>query len=114
VTRALLYELSDALSGATIGRRYFGRASFTRGGRSPGAVALLFTLFYGFCTGTRNIISSYLITFLAAYISSNASRKQMIVITTVVFGILCLATYYEIRFRQLTERLSARRKWSGG
>jgi oligosaccharide repeat unit polymerase len=100
--RALFYELGailylvPPLAGVILGRRKH---------YTPLAVLLvllgfLFTLFYGFCTGTRNIIASYLITFLAAYIySSSASRRQMIAITAVVFGILFLATYYEIRFR---------------
>jgi oligosaccharide repeat unit polymerase len=102
--QALLYEvgamlyLVPPLAGVILGRRKLYSA--------PAVLlvllALLFTFFYGFCTGTRNIISSYLITFLAAYIySSNASRRQLIVLTTAVFGILCLATYYEIRFRSV-------------
>jgi oligosaccharide repeat unit polymerase len=102
--RALLYELGamlylvPPLAGVILGRRrlYSGPALLLV------LLALLFTLFYGFCTGTRNIISSYLITFLAAYIySAKASRRQLIVMTTVVFGILVLATYYEIRFRDV-------------
>jgi oligosaccharide repeat unit polymerase len=100
--RALLYETGamlyvvPPLAGVILGRRksYSAIALFLV------LLALLFTLFYGFCTGTRNIIGSYLITFLAAYIyASSASRRQIIFLTAVVFGILFLATYYGIRFR---------------
>ncbi len=102
--QALFYELGamlylvPPLAGVILGRRKL---------YSPVALllvfaALLFTLFYGFCTGTRNIIASYLITFLAAYIySSSASRRHMIALTVVVFGILFSATYYEIKFREV-------------
>ncbi len=100
--QALLYELGamlylvPPLAGVILGRRnlYKPLAVLTV------FLALVFTLFYGFCTGTRNIIGSYLITFLAAYIySSSASRRQLVTVTAVVFSVLCLATYYEIRFR---------------
>jgi hypothetical protein len=100
--RALFYELGamlylvPPLAGVILGRR----KRYTPLAILLVLLALLFTLFYGFCTGTRNIIGSYLITFLAAYIyASSASRRQIIAITAVVFGILFLATYYEIRFR---------------
>src|SRR5207237_8087208 len=100
--RALFYEMGamlylvPPLAGVILGRR----KRYTPLAILLVLLALLFTLFYGFCTGTRNIIASYLITFLAAYIyASSASRRQIIAITAVVFGILFVSTYYEIRFR---------------
>ena len=100
--QALLYELGamlylvPPLAGVILGRRKL----YSALSLLLVLLALIFTLFYGFCTGTRNIIASYLVTFLAAYIyASSASRRQMIAMTAVVFGILFLATYYEIRFR---------------
>jgi len=100
--RALFYEMGamlylvPPLAGVILGRR----KRYTPLAILLVLLALLFTLFYGFCTGTRNIIASYLITFGAAYIyASSASRRQMITMGAVVFGILFLATYYEIRFR---------------
>ena len=102
--RALLYEvgamlyLVPPLAGIILGRRKF----YSAPALLLVLLALLFTLFYGFCTGTRNIIGSYLITFLAAYIyASKASRRQLLVVATIVFAILFLATYYEIRFRDV-------------
>ena len=102
--QALLYELGamlylvPPLAGVILGRR----KSYSTVSLLLVFVALLFTLFYGFSTGTRNIISSYLITFLAAYIySSNASRRQIIAVAALVFAILVLATYYELRFRDV-------------
>jgi oligosaccharide repeat unit polymerase len=102
--RALLYELSamlylvPPLAGVILGRRkgYSSLALFTV------FLGLLFTLFYGFCTGTRNIIASYLITFMAAYFySSSASRRHLLLVAILVFGLLVSATYYEIRFRNV-------------
>ncbi len=104
IARALLYEvgamlyLVPPLAGIILGRRKF----YSAPALLLVLLALLFTLFYGFCTGTRNIIGSYLITFLAAYIyASKASRRQLLVVATIVFAILFLATYYEIRFRDV-------------
>ena len=66
---ALLYELGATLylvppvAGIILGRRScFGVASVIFV-----SLALLFTLFYGFTTGTRNVIAAYVITFLVAY-----------------------------------------------
>jgi len=102
--QALLYELGamlylvPPLAGVILGRR----KSYSAIALLLVLFALLFTLFYGFCTGTRNIIGSYLITFLAAYIyAASASRRQIILLTVLVFGILFLATYYGIRFRNV-------------
>jgi len=102
--RALLFELGamlylvPPLAGIILGRRKL----YSRAMLLLVLLALLFTLFYGFCTGTRNIIGSYLVTFLAAYIyASKPSRRQLLVMTTIVSAILFLATYYEIRFRDV-------------
>src|ERR1700736_3611026 len=102
--QALIYELGamlclvPPLAGVILGRR----KSYSAIALLLVLFALLFTLFYGFCTGTRNIIGSYLITFLAAYIyAASASRRQIIMLTALVFGILFLATYYGIRFRNV-------------
>ena len=102
--KALLTELGamiylvPPLAGVILSRR-----------KSYSAISLLFvlavfllTLFYGFTTGTRNIIASYLITFLAAYFySSEASRRQMIVLCTLGCAVLLFATYYELKFREV-------------
>src|SRR6266487_3433052 len=100
--RALFYELGamlylvPPLAGVILGRRKL----YSALSLLLVLLALIFTLLYGFSPGTRNIIASYLITFLAAYIyASSASRRQIIAITAVVFGILFVSTYYEIRFR---------------
>jgi oligosaccharide repeat unit polymerase len=100
--QALLYELSamlylvPPLAGVILGRH----KSYSAGALLLVLCALLFTLFYGFSTGTRNIIGSYLITFLAAYIyASSASRRKIMLLSALIFGVLILATYYEIRFR---------------
>jgi oligosaccharide repeat unit polymerase len=52
-------------------------------------LGVLFTLFYGFSSGTRNVFASYLVTFLIGYIFA-ASRRQ----TTemIVVGVICVAT----------------------
>jgi hypothetical protein len=64
------------------------------------AIGLFFTLFYGFTTGTRNLICSYIITFLVCYFyASSASRLKIAVLGAIGVGILVLSTFYGIRFR---------------
>jgi len=63
-------------------------------------LALLLTLFYGFTTGTRNIICAYAITFLVCYFyASSASKWKIAIMGAMAAGILVLSTFYGIRFR---------------
>jgi hypothetical protein len=64
--------------------------------------ALLFTLFYGFSTGTRNIIGSYLVTFVASFTfaSPKGARRRSFLVGGLALGILLVATYYGVRFRE--------------
>ena len=83
---ALLYELGATLylvppiAGVILGRRSgYGVASLVFV-----SLALLFTLFYGFTTGTRNVIAAYVITFLSRnFYASSGSRRE----TLVLFGV---------------------------
>ena len=101
---ALLYELGATLylvppiAGVILGRRScYGVASLIFV-----SLALLFTLFYGFTTGTRNVIAAYVITFLVAYFyASSRSRRETLVMFGLAVAILALSTVYGIRFRDV-------------
>jgi hypothetical protein len=63
-------------------------------------LALLFTLFYGFTTGTRNLICAYTVTFLVSYFyASSASKWRIAVLGAMAAGIVALSTFYGVRFR---------------
>ena len=64
-------------------------------------LGLLFTLFYGFSCGTRNVFCVYLIIFITSYIllSRNITWKRIAVLSSVSALILLLAAYYMLQFR---------------
>lgn len=101
---ALLYELGATLylvppiAGVILGRR----SSYSLASLILVSLALIFTLFYGFTTGTRNVIAAYLITFLVAYFyASSGSRRETLVLFGLAVAILALSTIYGIRFRDV-------------
>src|SRR5262249_44353357 len=63
---------------------------------------LLFTLFAGFSSGTRNVFCIYLLIFLASYIISkrNINWKQLVAMSSIVVILLYIGAYYMLQFRQ--------------
>ena len=61
----------------------------------------LFTLFYGFSTGTRNVFISYLVTFFIGYSFSLAQNRQreLAVISAVCVFLTLFATTFMLQFR---------------
>ena len=57
-------------------------------------LGVLFTLFYGFSSGTRNIFASYLVTFLIGYIFASNRRQTTEMIAV---GVICVATMAFLR-----------------
>jgi hypothetical protein len=94
--KALLYETSmliylvPPLCGIILARRY----KFSMWQLAFASVALLFTLFYGFATGTRNVLGTYVATALAGYIFAlRSKRKWEPFIVTIGAGILLLGAF---------------------
>jgi oligosaccharide repeat unit polymerase len=101
---ALLYELGATiylvppLAGIILGRR----RSHPRIRLAVVFLALLFTLFYGFTTGTRSIMGAYLITFMVAYYyASDRSPRQIIALAILSAAIMVASTVYSLEFRQI-------------
>lgn len=103
--KALLVELGlfiyliPPLAGIMIARRHrYGRLSLVLA-----ICALLFTFFYGFTSGTRNIFASYLVTFLIAYsFALPFARQKELVILCVGSGfVMIFATYFMLQFRNV-------------
>ncbi|EDY18356.1 hypothetical protein CfE428DRAFT_4140 [Chthoniobacter flavus Ellin428] len=103
--KALLVELGlfiyliPPLAGIMIARRHrYGTFSL-----ALACGALLFTFFYGFTSGTRNIFASYLVTFLIAYsFALPFARKKELLILCIGSGLFMIfATYYMLQFRNV-------------
>ncbi len=102
---AMLYEtgcvlfLVPPLAGVMLGRR----KHYTRTQLVWVFLGLLFTLIYGFSSGTRNLISSYLITFVASffYASGAALTREVIVSCALAFAVFLASAFYGIDFRNV-------------
>jgi oligosaccharide repeat unit polymerase len=66
-------------------------------------LGVLFTLFYGFSSGTRNIFASYLVTFLIGYCfaANRRQTKEMIVIAAFSVVALLVSTKVMLDFRDV-------------
>jgi oligosaccharide repeat unit polymerase len=103
--KAMLYELSmllylvPPLGGVLLARRR----------KHPGfqvalvMLGVLFTLFYGFSSGTRNIFASYLVMFLIGYVfaADRTQTKEIIVLATVCVVALVFSTKVMLDFRDV-------------
>lgn len=67
------------------------------------SLALLFTLFYGFSSGTRNLIGSYLATFMVSYAFSagNQRKKEIITVVTACGIAMVFCTIVMLNFRNI-------------
>ncbi|MGA3172461.1 MAG: oligosaccharide repeat unit polymerase [Chthoniobacteraceae bacterium] len=93
--KAMLYELSmllylvPPLGGILVARR----ARFSKFQVSLVLFAVLFTLFYGFSSGTRNIFASYLVTFLIGYcFAANRQQSKEIAAITIICAVAMVAS----------------------
>jgi oligosaccharide repeat unit polymerase len=79
------------------------RAKYTPQQRAFVAIGYLFTLFYGFASGTRNIFATYLATFLVAYaFTVEAKRKkELIMVSAATAGLMLFATVMMLQFRNI-------------
>lgn len=99
VELGMLLYLLPPLAGIVFARRHrFGKFALT--GIAAGT---LFTFFYGFTTGTRNIFAAYLVTFLIgfAFASPPERKKQVVTLTIVISLTLLTATSVMLQFRQI-------------
>jgi MFS family permease len=67
------------------------------------SLGVLFTFFYGFSTGTRNIIGSYLITFLVSFFYASGAKltRSVVVSCALAAGLFLAAAFYGIEFRNV-------------
>jgi len=66
-------------------------------------LGVVFTLFYGFSSGTRNLFASYLVTFLIGYVfaSNRRQTKEIVIITSFVVVALVVSTKVMLDFRDV-------------
>ncbi len=67
------------------------------------ALGVLFTLFYGFSSGTRNIFASYLVTFLIGYsfAANRRQTKEIVVLAALCMVAMVAATKLMLDFRDV-------------
>lgn len=101
--KALLYELGMVIylvppvAGIIMARR----RSYSALALIMVGAGLLFTLFYGFAGGTRNLFASFLLTFLIGYAFAAGleKKRELLSITTAAAVLLLGSTYLMLQFR---------------
>jgi hypothetical protein len=101
--KALLFELGmliqllPPLAGIMIARR----KRFPIWHLLPMLAVLAVTLYSAFASGTRNVLASYLVTFLIGYAFAlpKERRKELIVLATVCGIVMTFATFFMLQFR---------------
>jgi hypothetical protein len=95
----LLLYLVPAVAGSALAKP----SRFTHLQKAVIVLGLLFTLFYAFASGTRNVFCIHLGIFSATYVllTPNISWKRVIVLACVAAGLLYFATYHMLQFRKV-------------
>jgi len=101
--KAMIYELGmlinliPPIAGIVIARRH----RYSRLQLTLVCLGFALTVFYGFTTGTRNIIATYLVTFLIAYTYTlPAARQKELTILFAASGVfMVFATHFMLEFR---------------
>ncbi len=94
---ALLIQLIPPIAGIVLARRHrYGPAMFW-----PMMAMFAFTLFYGFTSGTRNVIGSYLVTFLIGYALAvpEWQKVRVIVVGACCGAAMLISTHLMLEFR---------------
>lgn len=103
--KALLYELNmllflvPPLGGVLLARR----SHYSKAQVFFGLAGVLIVLFYGFCSGTRNLFAGYLLTFLVghAFASPLLKWRELLVIAGCCAVAMLVATKMMLDFRQI-------------
>jgi hypothetical protein len=93
----LFINLIPPLAGIMIARRHrYGTISLILV-----FAGMLFTFWYGFTGGTRNVFASYLVTFLIAYCFALpfAKQKELVILCATCAVVMVVATYAMLQFR---------------
>ena len=102
---SLLYELGMLISliPPVCGLIYARAREFNFVQKLVVTAVLALTLWYGFATGTRNVLATYLITFIGAYllVKPRIRTLQAILVGVLSFIVLFVATTYMLEFRKI-------------
>jgi oligosaccharide repeat unit polymerase len=102
---ALLHELGMLiyLIPPIAGLIYARSREFSFAQKAIVSIILLVTMYYGFSTGTRNVLATYVITFMGAYFLAKPRLKlsKVLLIGVPVAAVLLLLTTYMLAFRSV-------------
>jgi hypothetical protein len=95
----MILNLAPPIGGIILARRH----SYTRNVVLLVSAALLFTFFYGFASGTRNVLITFVTTFSVAYAFSleRPSKRQLVAVTIVSTAVMLAATVFMLEFRNI-------------
>ena len=102
---AMLYELGALiyLIPPISGVIYARSKEYELGQKAIVTIVLLFTLYYGFASGTRSVLAIYVITFAGAYFLAKPqiNWRQVITLGVPMLVLLVLGTTYMLEFRTI-------------
>ena len=95
----LILELVPPIAGVIFGRR----KKFTGLQLFITACGFLYVLFYGFSGGTRNVMATYLVTFLIGYAFAmpRERRKELVFVSGACAVLLVVSSVFMLRFREM-------------
>jgi hypothetical protein len=95
----LLLNLVPAIAGSVLANRL----RYTVSQITIVGFGLVFTLFYGFSSGTRSVFVIYLVLFLGSYVSfkPGIGWKYVTTLACLTAAVLYLSAYYMLQFRQV-------------
>ncbi len=99
VELGMLLYLLPPLAGIVFARRH----RFSAAALAGIGAGTLFTFYYGFTTGTRNIFAAYLVTFLIGFTFATPleKKRQVGALAIVIGAVLLIATTVMLEFRQI-------------
>ena len=95
----MLIQLLPPLAGIMIARR----KRFPLWHVVPMVAVLAVTLYFAFASGTRNVLASYLVTFLIGYAFAlpTERRKELVVLAAACALLMTFATFFMLQFRNV-------------
>jgi oligosaccharide repeat unit polymerase len=95
----MILNLAPPIAGIILARR----ADYSRQTVRTVLVALLFTFFYAFASGTRNLLFTFITTFTVAFAFTldRIKKKELLLVTGLSVAVMLSATVFMLKFRNI-------------